>query len=257
MICKKCGNEIEENEKFCGQCGRRIHQKATKKGIVFLSIGICLVIIYLILVYIWANFSNKNKIYNSSNVNLSQESTKVETKLSIVDEENKELKIKAKDLINSIINAEKERADEEREGKLFYYTSKLIESSTNYSIYAIGSSSLHGALVDYPFLIIENRETGNIARICIYYAYKKAFGNEFNSSSVEQNYSLLYRALNNMGQQELVSAIKTIRDNCENGDSNHQIVKGLDYGSSEGSKNSYGNLKGMYLMIGTTMNSLE
>lgn len=119
-----------------------------------------------------------------------------------------------------------------------------------------GNSGIHGTLTDYPFLIVENKDTGNVARICIYYAYSQNTGTELNAEAINLNYLLINSALKNIGQQELANVISTIKNKVSSANNDDVPVKGIEYGTMNGSKNSYGNLKGFYLMFGTTMDSL-
>lgn len=119
-----------------------------------------------------------------------------------------------------------------------------------------GNSGIHGTLTDYPFLIVENKDTGNVARICIYYAYSQNTGTELNAEAINLNYLLINSALKNIGQQELANVISTIKNKVSSANNDDVPVKGIEYGTMNGSKNSYGNLKGVYLMFGTTMDSL-
>lgn len=68
---------------------------------------------------------------------------------------------------------------------------------------------------------------------------------------------ILINALNSIGQQELVNVISTIRNKVSSGNNDDEPVKGIEYGTMNGSKNAYGNLKGIYLMFGTTMDALN
>lgn len=67
MICKKCGNEISDNEKFCGKCGKSI--KMTENNYIKINTpiaiaAIVLLIILFIIIVVLNNSSIKEKITN-------------------------------------------------------------------------------------------------------------------------------------------------------------------------------------------------
>lgn len=70
--------------------------------------------------------SNNNKV----------EVQKTDNKLSIIDEENKELKINANELMNAIITANKVKAENDR-SMYFEYTRKLLSSIGKYNTYGV------------------------------------------------------------------------------------------------------------------------
>lgn len=77
MICKKCGNEIKENEKFCLKCGEPIlsnnmgnavHKRSKKKTIIPI-VALCVVLLIVVVVAV-SNSGNKNEnSFDSSNQN--------------------------------------------------------------------------------------------------------------------------------------------------------------------------------------------
>lgn len=246
-FCSKCGNEIQEGEKFCGKCGNKIKsssQKLNTYQIIMLSIIAIIILIGILLAIKKAfdkdetsNLNDTTTTESSSNSNISNETSK---HLAVLDIQNKELKINATELMRAIISTNNLTTEYE-------YTKQLQGSIGNYNAYSIGNSTLHGTLVAYPFLILENKSTGNVVRICIYYAYNG--GTRLNTNSINYNYSLLYDALNEINQQELASTIMTIKNKFDG--TTESSEKGLKYGIMEGD-----NSKGFYLMLGTTMGSL-
>ena len=150
-VCSKCGNEILEGNKFCSKCGQAVYENSDKQNdnninkkepikikLNHLLLGIGLIIIVIVIVDICINMNNnKNVPQQSTNVFYNNTtSQQASSKLSIIDEENKELKINANSLINAIIKANKDKAESDRE--LFLeYTRKLEVSSGNYRIYSI------------------------------------------------------------------------------------------------------------------------
>ena len=253
-FCSKCGNEIQEGEKFCGKCGNEI--KTDNKKIDIYQIIILLIIVIIILTGIilaikknfnkeeTANLNDTETTLNNSNIasEVQKNSSETENKvLDVLDIENDELKINATELMREIILVNNSRTEYE-------YTKTIADSTEKYFVYAIGNSMLHGTIVAHPFLIVEDRTTGNVVRIGIYYAYN---GSTLNTSSINTNYSVLCEALNNINQQDLASVIMTIKNNF-NGTTEVQSVRGLKYGIM-----SQYNSSGFYLMLGTTMDALE
>ena len=247
-FCSKCGNEIHEGEKFCGKCGNKIHKNKIKMYQLIIAVVIVITIPIGIIIF----DKNKEQTNSNSNSNISEEittnnkntstKTQTSTNLEVLDIKNNELKINATELISKIISVNNATTE-------YKYTKKLQDSRGNYNVYSIGNSTLHGTLAAYPFLILENKSTGNVVRICIYYAYNG--GTRLNTNSINTNYSILYDALNAINQQELASAVMTIKNNFD-GTTATKSVKGLKYGIMDNPNSS-----GFYLMLGTTMDSLE
>lgn len=263
-ICKKCGTELEDGATFCGKCGNKIQKtfienlKANRKWLI--------VILVIIIVVIGICLYNSNRNIQSDNdksnnaLSISQDSKENEestsNELSVLDLENKEFKINAQEFIDALIEADKIEAEINRETPL-EYTICSTETTENHNVYAIGNKYIHGNLVDYPFLILEDKNSKNLARINIYYAYNAETGKEFNTSAIERNYSLLTRALESINENELKNVILLIKDKFEKGELDNVPIRGLAYGTINGSKNSFGNYKGIYLCFGTTMEALD
>lgn len=51
MFCEKCGNEIKNNEKYCGKCGKKTETKSKLK----LNVILFLIIIFIIIIWIINN----------------------------------------------------------------------------------------------------------------------------------------------------------------------------------------------------------
>ena len=102
MFCRNCGNELKEEEKFCGKCGKKVNGEIVKKDCVNKKQPIkikfthLMIIIGVVVIFagvaISMNISNndglmqkaKNASDNYNNGSTSQQSTKiVENKLSI------------------------------------------------------------------------------------------------------------------------------------------------------------------------------
>ena len=86
MICKKCGNEVREDEKFCSKCGKRIKRdnKNTdkhKKWYIVISI---IAVIIIIGVAVGIGINTKN---NSNTIKDNQDSTIANKEMVIIDDE--------------------------------------------------------------------------------------------------------------------------------------------------------------------------
>ena len=68
MECKRCGNEIQEGDKFCNKCGKKVKDR---KIIILLILAI--IIIFSIVLFLIIHNNNKNNLNNDtqSNINLS------------------------------------------------------------------------------------------------------------------------------------------------------------------------------------------
>lgn len=78
MLCKKCGSEITENDKFCGKCGEKLekHNESTnnnKSKRIVLGLAVCLSIMI-----IGGIFAYKEVFFNKENVSLLSKNKKAE-----------------------------------------------------------------------------------------------------------------------------------------------------------------------------------
>lgn len=69
MVCKNCGNEIEENAVYCSKCGNKIKPNNKNKKKCYILIIIVLLIIG-ILGIILINSNNKNNLTTTSNTSI-------------------------------------------------------------------------------------------------------------------------------------------------------------------------------------------
>lgn len=77
MVCPKCGNEIQSDEKFCGKCGAKIVNNKTKKIILLIVVSVIITVIILSIIIFNNKFKSSNK--NVNNIK-SEEINKYETK---------------------------------------------------------------------------------------------------------------------------------------------------------------------------------
>ena len=64
MICKKCGNEIKDGEKFCGKCGTKNDGQNTDKNAITITFShLILILIIVVIAFIFISFI----IYNNNN----------------------------------------------------------------------------------------------------------------------------------------------------------------------------------------------
>ena len=74
MKCKKCGYEIDDNQKFCIRCGEPVSadntvHKKSKKKIIIPIVAVCAVLLIVIIVAV-SNSGNKNEnSFDSNNQN--------------------------------------------------------------------------------------------------------------------------------------------------------------------------------------------
>lgn len=92
MYCKKCGNEIKEDEKFCGKCGKKVTNKEMKTMYIITIIVIIFITIFGIFLLQTKNNEQisslntikeeKNEINEENNINSVTDSNNIETQKS-------------------------------------------------------------------------------------------------------------------------------------------------------------------------------
>lgn len=75
MVCKKCGNEIQIDEKFCGKCGTKVDLKVKKKTNIKPIYSIIGVIVTIIIIISIIFIHNSQSIINEKNINISSNNT--------------------------------------------------------------------------------------------------------------------------------------------------------------------------------------
>lgn len=149
-VCIKCGNEIKEGNTFCTNCGTSVNKVQKNSKLKEYKIPIIIIIIWIVITCIIVGIQviinkrdNTNYINNEVNTNTNITSNndkavvqKTDNKLSIIDEENKELKINANELMKAIITANKVKAENDR-SMYFEYTRKLLSSIGKYNTYGV------------------------------------------------------------------------------------------------------------------------
>ncbi len=85
MICKKCGNEVSEDEKFCSKCGKKVKRdnKNTNKHKKWFIVISTITVIIIIGVAVGIGINIKN---NSNTVKDNQDSTIANKEIVIIDE---------------------------------------------------------------------------------------------------------------------------------------------------------------------------
>lgn len=276
MICKKCGNEIKDGEKFCGKCGTQVEISQQDKivsdnkepikikfkyflvGIVAVSV---LFLILMIIVFIKnsstsilsSDENTANKNYQNNYLNGTQvSSNKI---LDVIDQENQEFKINAKELVDAIVKANDEINIQERNASKFpltYNVEKQIDQSTGKEV--ICYILKYENLPSYPFMLIANADTNNVYRISVCHPFLNDYGTELNSGAIEKNYTILEKALKQLNQDELYNTIVDIRNTISkssNGLSSDWNIKGVFVGATNGTTNKNGNLSSIYYFYGT------
>lgn len=129
MICKKCGQELSEEEKFCSNCGK----KATKdKSIIKILLKVLGIIMLLILAFaigmgIFFGGTRIKQIFNPNKNNMIMELRNNETKKIYINEE--EIRSKVNNLMRKISSYyPKAKINQVNEIKLIYnYEADSIE----------------------------------------------------------------------------------------------------------------------------------
>ena len=276
MICKKCGNEIKDEEKFCGKCGTQVeisqqdkivsdNKKPIKIKFKYFLVGIVAVsvlfLIPMIIVFIKnsstsilsSDENTANKNYQNNYLNGTQvSSNKI---LDVIDQENQEFKINAEELAKAIIEANDEKDIQERNViklPLTYNVEKQIDQTTGKEV--ICYILKYENLPSYPFMLIANANTNNVYRISVCHPFLNGYGTELNSGAIEKNYTILGMALIKLNQRELYKTIIEIGkevSKSSSGVSQDWNIKGVYVGASEGTINNYGNLSSVYYFYGT------
>ncbi len=85
MICKKCGNEVSEDEKFCSKCGKKVKRdnKNTNKHKKWFIVIFTIAVILIIGVAVGIGINIKN---NSNTIKDNQDSTIANKDIVIIDE---------------------------------------------------------------------------------------------------------------------------------------------------------------------------
>ena len=76
MVCKKCGNVLDKNDKYCGNCGQKVNGKINK----YVLIIIVIIIISIIGIFVSKNVNWQNKGNNDikDNGDISKENKEIE-----------------------------------------------------------------------------------------------------------------------------------------------------------------------------------
>lgn len=274
MFCKNCGNELNDNEKYCGKCGTKVDENKSKKEPIKIKLTHCLVVLALLFtIPICIVFMNKNqqpissvselkkdntvteKNNNSTNTNVtnnSQASSKAS--LSIIDKNTLEIKISAKTLINTMIDVKNESIKDDRNIHIpLTYTESLEDNNgEKVNAYQVGYETLSSPV----YLIIANAKTDYIYRIAVYYPYSQQFGTELNETAIANYYDILGKALERLNQKDLYDTIISVRSYMEELPEDEEIssdwnIKGIHFTQSEGPTNKFGNISGFYCIYGT------
>ncbi|MBR2588669.1 MAG: zinc ribbon domain-containing protein [Bacilli bacterium] len=255
MKCIKCGNEILENEKYCGKCGTKVstenerilnNKVADKRRMYIIVIAIIVSILFVFIAfYSGSQRKNNNQMTNSVSV--------ANQTLSVIDQERKEFKINANDLIKAIVEANTEYEKKERtmvKTELIYNVTKQKNLDTGKMDYCY--TITYKGLGTMPFILVSDGDTNNVYRICVCHPALNDYGTELNTGAIEKNYELLGMALEKLNQKELYDTIIKIRNSdSSQGVSSDWNIRGVHVGAFEGGTNSYGNLASVYFFYAT------
>lgn len=258
MKCKKCGNEILDGEKFCGKCGTKVElniERETnnikeKKNIkikpIYLIIGIIAIILIISMVIMISNNQSTVVEEASTSSNRTLNENKI---LDCIDVENKQFKINIDDLTNELkkIKLDEETANREAFKSEYEVISQDTTDENGNSIKVYMFINKLGKYNKYylpPFMFATNSTNKNIFQIAILHEYEADYGTNSLKSS-DYTYTWLYKALNNLGQNELSQTIKEVRANIKDFSSETNI-RGIYFKATEAGENRYGNNAGYY-----------
>lgn len=270
MQCKNCGNEVNDGENFCRECGTRANEVyrgntiETKKKIKNpFIIGIIILIVFIFamsMVKVLFNFHEDITLEEGAN-NTVEIPTKDDKNnvLDVIDQENQEFKINAEELAKAIIEAKDKKDIQERsilKLHLIYNVEKEIEQRTgkNVNVYTLKYEGFDESIWLSPFMLIANADTNNVYRIFVCHPFLNGYGTELNSDAMDNNYEILGMALIKLNQQELYKTILEIGNEVSkspSGVSQDWNIKGVHVGASEGTINKYGNLSSIYYFYAT------
>lgn len=160
MECKKCGNEIQENEKFCGKCGAKVQSEPIKIKFNWLVIGIVAIILImgLIIFFIQSN----NSITGGSQTTSGFFKSKPKWILEIGDEkvfniDYDEFVSKCKNRLKELssMNVDTATGGKAYGGKIIYPAGWLILEEEKYSDYVYGNLTFIETTVGRMVLVEE------------------------------------------------------------------------------------------------------
>ncbi len=265
MICKKCGNEIKEEEIFCSKCGTKINDKSEPIRIKFTYFIIAIIAIIFIIsigILIYNNSNNEISAISSANQNTEniKEIENANKVLDVIDEEKQEFKINIHDLTNELKQIKMDEEIANREAFKSEFETTVQDAKDNFGndvkSYAFCNSAgvkLNPYYVP-PFIFGVNLD-GNIFRIAVLHEYEADYGTNILSNS-DYAYNWLHESLNNLGQNELTTTIekarKKISDSINNKEkiSSDFNINGVYLSAADAGTNKYGNSIGIYYIYG-------
>ena len=271
MFCRNCGNEIKENENYCGKCGFKVEDDTfnnTSSNTIYnkepikikfshFLIGIIIILFIFSIIVLMINKQQNNlseveSIKDTINITSTNNTTNNKV-LDVIDKENEEFKINGMELLTALVNSAGQRAKEDNEELLLEFDYKRLDNDKNDNMisYIIGSTfQLQGQGVFPAFEIGVNETTENVMYIAISYPYEGNSGREYSNTAIAFNYRLLKIALTNINQTELFDTIYTIEKNAENEELQKQYfengLKGIYFGFTDGYERSNGTISGEY-----------
>ena len=205
-----------------------------------------------------SNLNDTTTTLNNSNTSSQVSANREETEnkvLDIIDKENKEFKINVNDLADELIKVKKEEEEYNRVAFKSEYELKVIETVDNYGnkIKGYYLSDKLGELYRYyvPSFMFHTNINDNIFQIAVLHRYSADYGtNELETS--DDSYTWLYKALNNLGYNELSITIEKLRQEISDSINNKTDISsefninGVHIRVSEAGTNKYGNIQGLY-----------
>ena len=211
MYCKNCGNEIKENEKFCGKCGQKVDVEDTSKNTNVIKIKfnyiIYAIIIFIVIVGI-VLFMQSIKPKHEGLKSISEYNTTEKQN------DNKEFDVDVVELSNAIIKAQKELDKDNK------YASSLSAKFESKKDEVTGKDALlysleyDNSLTIPPLGLVAYADTKKVYKI--YVAMPYSSGTTLNGEAFDKELTMLYAGLNIINKEDLGKNILLIIDSLKN-----------------------------------------
>lgn len=226
-----------------------------KKISIVIGIIVILLVVISIGVYSLNNKQTVSAVKDNSNDFNKNEITE---KSEFIIEKDKTFNINVKTLADEIVkvyDAIQKENNTAYKFSLTYETDTLKDNDGNNCIvYNINIKGFE--TIQNPFImLVADAKTKNVYRICVYYPYlNNGYGRKINTSEVQSNYTLLFRALRNINQTELIDTIDEILEFLSKNTkeiSEDFNINNVYIGNVMAQNNQYVNEAGFYIFYAT------